>query len=403
MKAMVCEMCDSNDFVKQDGLYICQQCGTKYTVEEAKKLMVDKPDSSDKNKASDSASNPEINNIAKTDEAQKKKSRKKIIVLTSVIAGIILVLLVGLFVGLKVFKDYQKEEIINNSANEITGNTWKSISSDTTITVKENGGTYGKYNINSWNYNAPVLSITYQEPPALFKETSPQTVTLNLSWYNDDILQLTTAGEKGECFVKESDYNKVKELIKKQDNSGSLAKKENGNKKEISEAVSRAKNVNLGDAISLDYVEMTLNKFEVSDGYNFESTDNSAGISIKHIANIDCPSGMKLVCLKGKFTNKSKGEIFPSNNPTNAVMTINDSEYKTQFDCYDVDAAESIMGVAAQSQVDYFLYAEVPDNVASAIKSCEVKICFVKDLDSSVFPQSDSDYDQIYVLSATPN
>lgn len=41
MKAIVCEMCSSNDVVKQDGLYVCQSCGTKYTVEDAKKLMAD--------------------------------------------------------------------------------------------------------------------------------------------------------------------------------------------------------------------------------------------------------------------------------------------------------------------------------------------------------------------------
>lgn len=32
-------MCDSTDIVKQDGLYVCQHCGTKYSVEEARKLM----------------------------------------------------------------------------------------------------------------------------------------------------------------------------------------------------------------------------------------------------------------------------------------------------------------------------------------------------------------------------
>lgn len=40
MKSIVCEMCGSNDFVKQDGMVVCQHCGTKYTVEEARKLMV---------------------------------------------------------------------------------------------------------------------------------------------------------------------------------------------------------------------------------------------------------------------------------------------------------------------------------------------------------------------------
>ena len=41
MKAMVCEMCGSNNLVKQEGTYVCQHCGTKYSTEEAKKLMVE--------------------------------------------------------------------------------------------------------------------------------------------------------------------------------------------------------------------------------------------------------------------------------------------------------------------------------------------------------------------------
>ena len=41
MKAIVCEMCGSQDLVKQDGMYVCQSCGTKYSTEEAKNLMVD--------------------------------------------------------------------------------------------------------------------------------------------------------------------------------------------------------------------------------------------------------------------------------------------------------------------------------------------------------------------------
>lgn len=41
MKALVCEMCNSNDLVKQDGVFVCQNCGTKYSVEEAKKMMLE--------------------------------------------------------------------------------------------------------------------------------------------------------------------------------------------------------------------------------------------------------------------------------------------------------------------------------------------------------------------------
>lgn len=41
MKQLTCEMCGSTDLIKQNGLYICQSCGTKYSVEEAKKMMVE--------------------------------------------------------------------------------------------------------------------------------------------------------------------------------------------------------------------------------------------------------------------------------------------------------------------------------------------------------------------------
>lgn len=39
MNELMCEMCGSNDVVKQDGLFVCQSCGTKYSVEEARKIM----------------------------------------------------------------------------------------------------------------------------------------------------------------------------------------------------------------------------------------------------------------------------------------------------------------------------------------------------------------------------
>jgi len=41
MKQIVCEMCSSTDLEKKDGVYVCQHCGAKYSVEEAKKLMVE--------------------------------------------------------------------------------------------------------------------------------------------------------------------------------------------------------------------------------------------------------------------------------------------------------------------------------------------------------------------------
>ena len=41
MKQLTCEMCGSTELVKQNGFFVCQTCGTKYSVEEAKKMMIE--------------------------------------------------------------------------------------------------------------------------------------------------------------------------------------------------------------------------------------------------------------------------------------------------------------------------------------------------------------------------
>ena len=41
MKALTCEMCGSTNLIKQDGVFVCQSCGTKYSIEEARKMMVE--------------------------------------------------------------------------------------------------------------------------------------------------------------------------------------------------------------------------------------------------------------------------------------------------------------------------------------------------------------------------
>lgn len=41
MKQLTCEMCGSTNLMKQDGVFVCQSCGCKYSVEEAKKMMIE--------------------------------------------------------------------------------------------------------------------------------------------------------------------------------------------------------------------------------------------------------------------------------------------------------------------------------------------------------------------------
>ena len=41
MKQLTCEMCGSTDLMKQDGVFVCQSCGCKYSVEDAKRMMIE--------------------------------------------------------------------------------------------------------------------------------------------------------------------------------------------------------------------------------------------------------------------------------------------------------------------------------------------------------------------------
>lgn len=41
MKQLACEMCGSTDLTKQDGVFVCQTCGCKYSLEDAKKMMIE--------------------------------------------------------------------------------------------------------------------------------------------------------------------------------------------------------------------------------------------------------------------------------------------------------------------------------------------------------------------------
>ena len=41
MKQLTCEMCGSTDLIKNEGVFVCQSCGCKYSLEEAKRMMTE--------------------------------------------------------------------------------------------------------------------------------------------------------------------------------------------------------------------------------------------------------------------------------------------------------------------------------------------------------------------------
>ena len=61
MKKLVCEMCGSTDLIKDGGVFVCQYCGCKYSVEEARKMMID--------------GTVEVTGTVKVDETEKKREQ----------------------------------------------------------------------------------------------------------------------------------------------------------------------------------------------------------------------------------------------------------------------------------------------------------------------------------------
>ena len=43
MKTLTCEMCGGTDLIKDGGAFVCQTCGCKYSIEEARKMMTEEP------------------------------------------------------------------------------------------------------------------------------------------------------------------------------------------------------------------------------------------------------------------------------------------------------------------------------------------------------------------------
>lgn len=85
MKRLTCEICGSTDLIKQDGVFVCHECGTKYSVEEAKKLMaegiveVTKPvdvQKTDRIEEPNALKNPHLNDRSTKETANDANSMK---------------------------------------------------------------------------------------------------------------------------------------------------------------------------------------------------------------------------------------------------------------------------------------------------------------------------------------
>lgn len=163
----------------------------------------------------------------------------------------------------------------------------------------------------------------------------------------------------------------------------------------------KAEQVNLGETLENDDIKMSLDKIEVEKEYKFEHTEKTSVGTHTKKNGIDGKSGMKLVCLRGKLTNKTPNEVYTSNNFIKGEAIINGNTYKTTLKCFDVESAESHYTIVAQQEADYFLYAEVPESVADNIQTCVINFGNVKGLDSKngAFIDKLTELDYLYTIS----
>lgn len=108
MKKMCCEMCGSNDIVKNEGVYVCGSCGTKYTVEEAKKLIIEGTVNVNLENSKEVSSDV-------ADEIQNKKSERLLI-----LGCVFVIISVAIFAVIAVLSSCDKIPIDNYSLGNIT-------------------------------------------------------------------------------------------------------------------------------------------------------------------------------------------------------------------------------------------------------------------------------------------
>ena len=73
MKKLVCELCGESDFLKTDGMFECQSCGAKYSLEEARSMFIDVDDSNS------TRSKAPANDIAYEDSPEKKTVKRVVV------------------------------------------------------------------------------------------------------------------------------------------------------------------------------------------------------------------------------------------------------------------------------------------------------------------------------------
>lgn len=158
-------------------------------------------------------------------------------------------------------------------------------------------------------------------------------------------------------------------------------------------APQETKNINVGETIALEFVEITID--ELTEAQEFKYTSGSSGISIT--TGVYEEEGKTYIGLKGRMKNLLGDAIRPRDIVGELVV---DDKYTYEVSVFTCDDnANSGFEIAPLENVNYVIYASVPDELIESYKTCSLRFGFDYNFNQGSFAELD-DCQLIYVLTA---
>lgn len=181
------------------------------------------------------------------------------------------------------------------------------------------------------------------------------------------------------------------------------------NEKEKFDESKKFEEIKIGETISLEFGEVSLDILEVKPRYDFKyTTPTTTGTSTNTYFIEPETSDLQLISLRGKLTNKTTETLsteYASLKLINGIMEINGNKYEIKFDDMNVNEAIGYERILAQQTVDYFLYAEVPSSIVNDITSCKITLGIKNNFGNNQSEYDDfnpDNYDYVYEINAIP-
>ena len=131
--------------------------------------------------------------------------------------------------------------------------------------------------------------------------------------------------------------------------------------------------VNVWDSISLDFMEMTIDKIEIRDELTVKHTTGNANSSSSVSIGLSSANGVTYVMMRGKITNKSNS-VLPAKNIKSNISVDGKETNGHIFLAYDDATYADDLG--AGKTATYAIYIPIDEAVANSYSKVVVKFGF---------------------------